>query len=605
MIWGMLISHIFGDKKIEKDVTEKNPKMILTNKVGGFFYWQDIAESRYCGMYHRSGSRIFKSIESIKLKNYSPVKKIKNNFWAFEVERDNGVTENFFTPYGFNSAVYEANKNVSIELILDGKEIFDNDEWGRNYQIYAEDEKIVVEFNKSQGGLKKYGFFMVIAGADMNYKKNQNWVLQDYRYDFLRKDPPYSRYVFSALELSGRNFVFTTSESKDSAAEEAEYILNNLENIKNAQKKYTGDFAKKYNPGITDKEIDMAYLAAKFSVDSMAVLDFEGNVKGVYAGLPWFSQFWARDALLSLNAFSKDVRRGIFLNYLEEFEKNKKISLCGAGCLNSADAHGLFFKRAEDLMYENLLSNAEIFRVKSVLVDEIEMLLKFKTKDDFAINGPKETWMDTDFKGDSRDGERIEIQAMRLKMYNLAAKLTGERRYFKLEHDLAKKVREFFWDGEILKDGSSDKEVRPNIFLAFYFYPDLLHKHEWKKAFLYALGELWLEWGGLASISKNSKMFCEEYRGCDELNQSYHHGDSWYFLNNIAALVMKKTDFNKFKENIDKILQVNTEEILWRGALGHHAELSSASQFSSFGCFAQTWSAALYIEALDEIMISL
>src|SRR3989344_9610169 len=100
----MLISHIFGDKKAEKDIEEKNPKMILTNKVGGFFYWQDIAESRYCGMYHRSGNRLFKSIESIKLKNSSPVKKIKNNFWSFEVERDNGIMENFFTPYGFNSA---------------------------------------------------------------------------------------------------------------------------------------------------------------------------------------------------------------------------------------------------------------------------------------------------------------------------------------------------------------------------------------------------------------------------------------------------------------------------------------------------------------------
>lgn len=601
----MLISHIFGEKKIEKEIDYKNPKMILMNKVGGFLHWQLYPESRYCGMHHRTNGHLFKSIENIELKNSSPAKKITNKFWSFDIEREDGMEESFFSPYGFNSMVYELNKSAAFNLILDGKEIFDNDEWGRNYQIYEQDGNMVIEFFKIQDEARKYGFFIAISGADLNFKKIQNWILRDYKYDFLRKDPPYSRYVFSALEIFGERVVFSISENKEEAIQEAEYVLNNLEDLKNAQQKYANDFSGKYDPGVSDKEIDMAYLATRFSADNMTVMDFEGNVKGAYAGLPWFSQFWARDILMSLNAFSTEVKKELFLNYLKEFERNGKISLCGSGCLNSADVSGLFFKRAEDLMSENLISNSDIFRVKTVLVDEIENLLKFKTREGFAVNGPKETWMDTDFKGDAREGERIEMQAMRLKMYNLAAKLTGERRYFKLEHDLSKKVREFFWDTEILRDGIIDTEIRPNIFLAFYFYPDLLHKHEWKKAFSYALDDLWLEWGGVASISKNSKMFCGEYRGCDELNQSYHHGDSWYFLNNTAALVLKKTDFHKYKEKIDKILCASTEEVLWRGALGHHAELSSASQFSSFGCFAQLWSAALYIEALDEIIRSL
>ena len=599
----MIVSHKFSSRKIERNI-EGAPKFLLTNKSGGFLNWHSVPESRYGGLYHKKKNTLFKSLESIdlKIKDRSEIKRVQNNFWNFEVERENGIVESFFTPYGFDALIYEANKEVSVDLVLDAKAMFDNDEWGRNYDISEKDGKLVIEYYKTKDGIKKYGFFMVVAGDGLKFKMKKDWRLRDYKYDFMRKDPPFGRYVFYAAEIAGSGFVFTVSHEKEKALEDAKVILDNLTKIKDDHEKNIDHFYSNYNVDISDDEIGVAYLAAKFSLSNMTVYSEDGKLEGIYAGLPWFSQFWARDSLISLISLPPKLKRALFLSYLNELYQTREIAPCNVGCIESSGSHGLLFKRADDLISENLLSQEHIALVKEVLVRDIDKLLREKTKDGFAINGPKETWMDTDYAGDSREGVRIEMQALRLRMYNLAAKLTGERKYFELENDLSKKVREYFWDEEMLKDGIDDKEVRPNIFLAFYIYPEMFFKHEWSKAFSSALEHLFLDWGGLSSISKESPLFCGKYRGCLDVDQSYHHGDSWYFLNNMSAIVLRNTDHRKFEKNIDAILYASTHDILWQGLLGHHAELSSAEKLSSFGCMAQSWSSAMYVEAIDDIL---
>jgi len=360
-------------------------------------------------------------------------------------------------------------------------------------------------------------------------------------------------------------------------------------------------FSRKEGLNTKDEEINLAYLASKFSLSEMLVYDDDGKMQGLYAGLPWFTQFWARDSLLSLISLPKKEKEKLFSFYLNELEQKGELEPCNVGCIRSADSHGLFFKRAEDLFSENLLTKEEVFKLQGILKTKIEKDALKYIKDGLEVNGSKETWMDTGFQTDVRDGARIEIQALRLNMYNLAAKLTGDRKYFELETELAKKVREMFFDGELLKDGSNDRTVRPNIFLAYYIYPDLLHQHEWKKVFLNSMHDIWLLWGGFATISQYSPIFCGQHRGCLEPNQSYHRGDSWFFVNSIAAMALFKVDKEKFKDNIESILEANTKEILWSGVLGHHAELSSAEKFSSFGCLAQAWSSAMYAELIETV----
>ena len=114
-----------------------------------------------------------------------------------------------------------------------------------------------------------------------------------------------------------------------------------------------------------------------------------------------------------------------------------------------------------------------------------------------------------------------------------------------------------------------------------------------------SLKSLWLGWGGLSTIDINNKLFTDDHTG--EINKSYHRGDSWFWLNNLAAIELNKINPKKFQNQIQKIISASTEDILWKGCIGCASELSSAKELKSQGCFNQAWSDAMYIEMVEEI----
>ena len=240
-----------------------------------------------------------------------------------------------------------------------------------------------------------------------------------------------------------------------------------------------------------------------------------------------------------------------------------------------------------------------LYEIESALEKSINGLLKYHTKASFEVNDKLETWMDTELENDNRIGIRVEIQALRLSMYKLMFELTQNQKYKVFENILKMKVKDKFWNGRILADGLNDFTLRPNIFIAAYAYPELLTNKEWEDCFDNALKKLWLDWGGLSTIDKNNPLFTEASTGEDI--KSYHRGDSWFWINNLTALVLNKINKNKFKKNIQKIIEASTEEILWKGCIGCHAELSSAKELSSKGCFNQAWSNAMFIEMVGEV----
>jgi len=64
---------------------------------------------------------------------------------------------------------------------------------------------------------------------------------------------------------------------------------------------------------------------------------------------------------------------------------------------------------------------------------------------------------------------------------------------------------------------------------------------------------------------------------------------------------MARVSKMRFNDYINKILKASTNEILWSGAIGHHAEISSSAVMESQGCFMQAWSAAMYVEMVNEL----
>jgi len=227
-----------------------------------------------------------------------------------------------------------------------------------------------------------------------------------------------------------------------------------------------------------------------------------------------------------------------------------------------------------------------------------------------VFNLPKETRMDTQTPEgkDFRAGHRIEIQALTLRMLNLAKKLNKKNsnsysKYNDMEDKLKRNVLSTMMiNGKLIdgidESGNPDFTIRPNVFLAYYIYPELLSKKDWEATFDYVLEKCWLEWGGLSSISKKDSLFMSHHTGID--NRSYHRGDSWFFLNNIAAICMLDVNLEKYKGRIKKIKDASLQEMKFKGFIGQCAELSEASSLKSTGCLAQAWSASTLLELLKK-----
>jgi len=267
------------------------------------------------------------------------------------------------------------------------------------------------------------------------------------------------------------------------------------------------------------------------------------------------------------------------------------------------DALGWQFLRLEN--YIDVLNNKEKSRIEQLLERVILYCLMNQTENDFAVSGACQTWMDSI----ERPGAQIEMQTFRLKIYNLAGRLSASavKREFwqRLEAKLLLKTRQYFFDNTTAFDsidpqtGKQNPVARPNIFLAAYIYPQLLLKNEWIKYFDQLLPKLWLDWGGLSTVDITSDLFHPVHSG--EFPASYHNGDSWFYINNIAAIVMHRLDPLKYYSFVSKIFRAGIDNVLFGQAAGAGSELSSANKFAPAGCFNQAWTNATFLELFEAL----
>ena len=600
----MKVVHSLGKIKIEKEVKE-DVSFLLANKIGGYLSFASKPRSKFDGFFINNNFRMFRIIESINIQG--DVRELRNNFWNVE-RRKESINERFTLPSGSNSLIYEVNKESDMELFFDVKESYDSREWGRNYEIFEDDGIIIVKFTKktdgredSSDGKEEYTFYTAIH-CGPKYEKINRWVKKEYEYD-KKRNSSFERFVFYALKIKSKNLVISVSSDMKKAVKEAKHIFENIDSIKKDQKSR----AEKIPSAIFDKEIQMARLCCRNSLENLSV-KLSDRI-GIYAGLPWFFQFWTRDEAVSLEAIMKDqnyeLAKNIIMQHISSISNTGKLlnKFPGDNAVN-ADGLGWDCKRINELiitltqlnMLKNYLTKKDLNDIKEKLAKAIDILMKNFKKGEFITNEKQETWMDSI----PREGARIEIQALCLMMLELMYKLSNEKIYLNIEERLKQKVVEKFMKDGCLKDGSNDELVRPNIFIAAYIYPKLLSNAEWSKCFSAAVPLLWNSWGGMSTVDKTSKSFIEQHTG--ENSKSYHNGDSWFWMNNLAALVMARTDKKKFSKYTNQILKASTEEILWKGAIGHHAELSSSKELRSEGCWAQAWSAAMYMEMVDELL---
>lgn len=588
---------------------------LLTNKKGDYFLvGPNNNFSAYQGLFVFDPHKweYFKVIDSIYLE--TPGDNLTNNFFEVKREGKSGKEAFCLTDEGLIIELSEIKGTLTIEL--DFRNIHEYDERGRIYNISQDEEFIIVEYCKYnddtlQGTPEKH-YLAILGGID--FEPVNTWKQKNYEFD-KKRGTKSDLFVYEALRIKPGAYSKLSigfSNNKTVAKVSAMKLQKNVDTLKDR-------LVKRYIPKIPRE--NMAYNCALHSIQSLT-LNPNRQVFGILAGRPWFYQFWSRDELISciylLKTGKFETMKEILMKYLDTILPDGRIpNRHPHSELGSADGVGWLFKRFQDLIFaleeNNTLSEyftpEELNKISDTLDKSLGLLNEHYVNDNLIINKPKETWMDTTGgQDDLREGARIEIQALHLCGLQLAAhinrllKREKAKEYEEMELKMHKKVKELFFDGKRLadgyQDGNPDWTCRPNIFIAHYVYPDLLSKREWKHVFKWALPKLWLEWGGLATIEKEHYLFCWEYTGMN--NRSYHRGDSWFWINNLAAICMKEVSPSTFKEYIDKIIDASSKETMFSGLIGHGAEVSSAKELRSEGCLCQAWSSALFVELIGK-----
>lgn len=595
----MLVAHSFNQREMQQEISD--PKIMLTNGSGSYLLLGETPRSRYEGFffYDQEEGEMYRIIEDIRLgSSYSPEEIIDHS--DFIERQHKKVSELFHMPQGKPALVYNLSKDLDIRLTLDMKRSYDNRSYGRFYEIAKEGNAIVVTFTKKTDaredpseGREEFRLYLVIYAEDIDFSFINHWIERDYDLDRKRGSFPDRRFILDALRLRVKRCVFYAGKDKKRCYREAKKLFRSHTDLRETRKRH-----HEYDD-IKDLEHKLALYRAQRSLLGNLV-----NEDDLFAGQPWFFQFWARDTAYSLPGLqvlgkNKIVERLIH-RHLERIDYQGYIpNRTPASDSESADAIGIFADRIGRLLGSGYRpTKASRKTMQDRLQHSCYLLTKFKMKDGLAVNKPKETWMDTDFKGDDRSGRRIEIQALRMRLYEVMDELTGGHEYERLIQDMKKKVRRGFYRKGMLYDAPDDPTQRPNIFLAAYFFQRLFKPKEWVEIIDHAIQELWLDWGGFSSISKKHPFFTDTHTGEDI--KSYHRGDSWYFINNIAAIVMLRIDRHRYKDFIEKVIDASTKDILWGGVIGHPSELSSAKRQTFEGCLSQTWSSATYLELLHD-----
>lgn len=591
-----IIHNFDNNRQLIKTVDTEDASLMLA-KDGSFLWTGGKIASRYQGWFlSLDGGRFVKIIEDIRPCGRGAIESIAAG--SDNVKRAGTEFGETFRLLGSNSLFYELEKFSPIEIFFDIKDAYDSPEFGRNYRVWMEDGAVMVSFKQAGGFLPE--FFVALWGDFGMVETNEEWIKHNYKNDRLRQDEPAERWVFKPVELAVSRIAIGAGVNKKEAIRTAREAWRAAGR---AKKKALPPDTENLNKNLSAvKKAGGMCPAREAAANALGMMRVKkGGREALRAGLPWFFQVWRRDEAVSLRGMSfcdRKAAKEILWRQIDDLAAE------GYEYKDSADAVGWLFLRAAEFIKNEKANINEIERIFFGLERAIERLLAEDTKNFLAVHKPKMTWMDSLDRG----GAAVEIQALRLNMYGLAGAIAFDMKkrsyYSDLEEKTAAAVRKkFFHNGNLADridlEGKAEFCHRPNIFLAAYIYPQLLKKNEWRGVFDAALKALWLDWGGLSTLDKKDPDFKGDDAGIDPA--AYHNGDSWFWVNNLAAVSMVRLDKSGYANYIERIFEASANDILWHSAVGCASEISSASGYAPAGCPNQAWSNATFLEMCHEL----
>jgi hypothetical protein len=551
--------------------------------------------------------------------------KVDNNGKIIE-EIDEGVMnlrtyDRFYlTPNGV--LIYEVdNYDGSIVLDIDMRKINDFHKWGREFEFEKQGNTLIYKYVKENPETKEeeYEIYLGIRSVNLSYDKINKWVKKDYDYSKLRNSLS-EWYVFRALKIdvfNTKRLFFAGGKSKEEVLKKLDIAESGFIEFEKLDSENYFKIIKKENfeRPITENT-DVAFRVSKYSMYKFLKnsIDYNNINEGIVAGYPWFYDIWTRDELVSLRSFIllgeyRFVKDKIFY-YLEKLNDSGTFPIIQTKEESLDSPDGIFWlsKRIEDFIFhldeknelDQIFNNGELMYIYEKLKYAFKTIINnFWDREKELVKVVRaQSWMDTIEVNYPLD---IQVQFLKfVSVLSVLGNILGKKAEIKdfLDFEILLKgkiIKTYFRDGFLYNEPEKDV-FNVNIFLAYYFFPDLLFKEDWEKIFDKAIIHMWNKWGGFSSLSKKDKEYHDISTG--ENDESYHKGDSWYFMNNIAAICLFDLNEKKYRKYIRNIEISQVQDILRFGTIGFGSEVAQSKDKMPTGSLAQAWTTSTFIELI-------
>ena len=574
-----------------RGIEAEGAERALIHSDGATFTLVTGARSHYDGLIcqrsDKSGFRAIKILDSIFF-DAEPIERVTCEPRVIIAEHADGliVTYTLESTSRSTTLTVRMSRPVSGTLRFDMRHVYDSQPFHKHYALEDLNARgaraYALAFSKESVGDRRYDIAETVRfglyGAGVRDERIDRWTLLEDAFDARRTASPASHHVYEPVSFDACETIILTTKTRLAPSSEV--------------------------PRVEPVE-DRTSLARIAAIEQLkgSVLT-RGSAKHILAGFPWFFQEWNRDTAMSIGGMRSILAASERVNILMRLAKSLSVSeasiLSDPTSLRTADAMGLVMWR----LSEEELSAHKRKTVAKILEDHLHGL-DARIREGLITSGERETWMDT-MRG-WREGACIEIQALYARMLSYAFALTGYNHYAEQRARFIERVREAFIgeDGRIIDhldpEGNAFAFATNNAFLAYVIDPGLFEEGTWLWTF-----DEWLvrlsrpeHPGILFSLEERSPLFRPFHEGTSD--ESYHRGDSWLFMNHLAALALARLDRDRYAERIRAIIDASVHDSLELGAFLGLSEVSSAHRHDSNGCWAQTWSAATLLELLEEL----
>ena len=382
---------------------------------------------------------------------------------------------------------------------------------------------------------------------------------------------------------------------------------------------------------IENSDLNKAVQWVKLSLDALIMNQSVDGVptKGIFAGLPWFNNYWGRDSFISLPGATyitgnfSDARK-ILVSYAKfqdtmpsspNFGRIPNLATPTSVSYNTADGTPRFVMALYD--YVQYSRDTSLLRtLYPVVKRSIEGTLRYHT-DSLCLltHGDAESWMDavgTAGPWSPRGTRANDVQAIwytQLKdgadiaLYNKDS--AAMQRWNATSRNVKREFLKHFLDpssgllyDHLLADGRPVAELRPNQL----FCLDMLDNDEAQRRILRSVTSQIIYEYGVGTLAQTDSNFhpYHHFEPAYVQDAAYHTGIVWTWLNGAAIDALCRHDNC---ETAGRITANMVHQILDRGCVGTLSELLDAyprpgeKEPRLSGTFSQAWSLAEFIRS--------